>query len=85
MHIHQDQLVTFPKRHTFTHTHAQHVCMYITRTLTSTSDSLVYNKMIVRMATARRRTTTARTALTATTAGIWSVLPGQEPVVWGSM
>ena len=45
--------------------------------------------MIVRMATARRRTTANRTALSATTAErrsaeAWSVHFGQEPVVWGS-
>ena len=47
------------------------------------SDSLVYNKTIVRMATARRRMTANRTALSAITAGRRSVLSGLEPVVWG--
>ena len=51
-----------------------------------TSDSLVYNKTIVRMAIARRRMTANRTALSAVaagrrSAGVWSVLSGQDAVV----
>ena len=35
--------------------------------------SLMYNNMLMTMDTARRRTTTTRAALSATTAGVWSV------------
>ena len=68
-----------------THTHNKHAYLH---ECIITSDSLVYNKTIVRMATARRRTTANRTALSAVTARrrsaeIWSILSGQDPVVWG--
>ena len=77
-----DQTVAFPW-HTFTHT-----CILYLHERIIKSDSLVYNKTILRMATARRTTTANRTALSATTAGrrsagVWSVLSGQDPVVRG--
>ena len=77
----QNQIVTFLSgKHSCTHidTHA-HTYMLAR---TSTSDSLVYNKMVVRMATARRRTAANRTALSAVTTGV-SVLSGEDPWAFG--
>ena len=65
----------------YTHTLNRHAHTYMLACI-STSDSLVYNKMVVRMATARRRSTTNRTALSVATTGV-SVLTGQDPWVIG--
>ena len=81
-HAHYMCTYTYTYAHTL-NTHALNTCAHTLACLhVLQHHSLVYNKMVVRMATARRRTTANRTALSAVTTGV-SVLSEQDPLAFG--